>query len=243
MFVIPLEVDNPTRHKPFVLIGIVLVNVTIFTIVKLLFDPHKIFLEYGFVPAHFSWLTIVSSMFLHGGVWHLLGNMVFLGMFGDNIEDVVGGLMMAIAYALCGLAATASYLAVHPGSTIPCVGASGAISGMAGMYLTFFPKTKTELCVYVFRWEVDRIPATAIGAIGTWFGEQAVLALVIELTALGGIVRVGFSAHVGGFLMGCLLGVLFLQLGFVRRYRTDGKRHWLLGHMPGRVAAQLRANP
>jgi membrane associated rhomboid family serine protease len=231
MFVVPVEVDNPTRHVHFVLWTIVALNVATFAVSRVFFDYPQVLREYGLVPIEVSALTFLTSAFLHGGFIHLLGNMFFLWMFGDNVEDIVGPLLFLTSYAVCGAAASLAYLPLHPDSTVPLVGASGAISGIVGMYLFFFPRADAELCVYLFRWEVATFRVSILAAILVWFGEQVALAAIAEMTTLGQVVRVAFSAHVGGFLAGCAIGWVFVRMGFVRRYVSNGARHPLLGYV------------
>lgn len=224
MFLVPIEGYNPTRHAHYVLRAVIGLNVAAFagSWLWILFTRDTgLFSQFGFVPAHPSSLTLLTSMFLHGGLLHLLGNMFFLWIFGDNVEDVLGGPLFLGCYLLCGLAAVFAYYPFHAHSTVPLVGASGAISGVIGMYLVFFPKVRAELCIYLFRFELARFPVTIFAAVLAWLAEQVVLALLTEMTALGKLVPVAFSAHVGGFLAGCALGWGLRLLGLVRRYLEE----------------------
>src|SRR5215510_14610193 len=206
MFILPIESDNPVRHRPYALYAIIAVNVVVFV---LTFTPppyvsvqEALFRRYGFIPAEPSLATGVTSMFLHAGFAHLLGNMFFFWMFGDNVEDILGELFFLLSYFLCGAAATLGFLACHASSPVPLVGASGAISGIAGLYLVFFPRARAELVLYVWRWEIASVPTTTLAAVGVWFGEQTLLAVVTELTALKDYVNTAFLSHVGGFVAG-----------------------------------------
>jgi len=198
--------------------------------VTLLNGKQETALQWGFIPANSEPIKIVTSMFLHGGHWHLLGNMVFLWMFGDNIEDVVGSLFFLFCYFLAGIVATVTYSTFHQESVIPLVGASGALSGIIGMYLVFFPKVSAELVIYFFYWEVHKVKTTIYVAVGCWFAMQFLLFLLIEETEASKIIRVAFSAHLGGFLAGVIFGYIFVWLGYVNRYVRNGKKHWLFGY-------------
>jgi membrane associated rhomboid family serine protease len=158
------------------------------------------------------WLTPLSSMFMHGGWFHLLGNMWFLWLFGRNIEDVMGGVRYVLFYLVAGLAAAAAQVFADPASQLPMVGASGAISGVMGAYLVLFPTVRVHLWFFqgIFAWRVT-VPAYVM--LLYWFTLQVVGANVASLEAQGG--GVAFAAHVGGFLTGVLAAAVFKN-----RWRT-----------------------
>ena len=229
MFILPVEGDNPTRHRHYVVWTLIAVCFTVF--ITTLFQGREDFIyEWGYKPGQYSLLTVFTSMFVHGGHWHILGNMFWLWMFGDNIEDVLGHFLFLICYFLCGVGAILMYTQIHPGSMIPVVGASGAISGIAGMYLMFFPRVDAELVLFIFRWEVHSIRTTIYVAVGCWFLMQLALGILVESTSVGEVIRTAFSGHVGGFLTGTALGWIFVRMGFIKRYISCRKRHWLLGY-------------
>lgn len=151
-------------------------------------------------------------------------------MFGDNIEDVIGHFLFLVCYLLCGIAATFTYASFHPDSVVPLIGASGAVSGIVGMYLIFFPKVSADIVFFIFYWEIHRVRTTVLAAVGSWFAMQILLGLIVEATTLGEYIRVAFSAHIGGFLAGMILGFVFSRLGYVTRYFHSGRKHWLLGY-------------
>lgn len=231
MFILPVEIDNPIRHRPDVLFIIIGINVIVYLATLLVPDKSNLFHTYGFVPRRPTIDTALSSMFLHAGFFHILGNMFFFWMFGDNVEDVIGRLFFLFSYLVVGAGALVAYYALHPKSFTPVVGASGAISGIVGMYLVFFPKARVELCFYLGRLMVWAVEVTAVIAIATWFGEQLLLTFLIEATALTKYVGTAFSAHVGGFFTGVTVGLLFRGLGFLSRYNAKRKRHWLFGYV------------
>ncbi|MCP3983374.1 MAG: rhomboid family intramembrane serine protease [bacterium] len=153
------------------------------------------------IDAQPSWITVFSSMFLHGGWFHLLGNMWFLWLFGDNVEDSMGRGRFVIFYLLCGLAAVAAQMASNPDSAIPMVGASGAIGGVMGAYAVLYPKAGVHMLL-VLGFYVDRIVVPAWAMLGYWFLLQIVGGLP-SLSSEGG--GVAFWAHIGGFAAGVVL--------------------------------------
>jgi membrane associated rhomboid family serine protease len=169
-----------------------------------------------------NWATPLSSMFLHGSWAHLLGNGLFLWVFGNNVEDVMGRGRFLAFYLLCGLAAAAVHVWMQPGSAVPTVGASGAISAAMGAYLVLFPRVRVRmLFIFVIFWRVFAMPAWLV--LLWWFGLQVLLGLP-DLAALpdsGGGVAVW--AHVGGFVAGALL-----VKAFERDDLTDRRRAMLL---------------
>lgn len=166
-----------------------------------------------------NWATPVISIFLHGGWSHLLGNALFLWVFGNNIEDVMGRGRFLLFFLICGVAAAAAHVIVQPGSPVPTVGASGAVSGVMGAYLVLFPRVRVRmLFVFVVFFRVIALPAWAV--LIWWFGLQ----LLMGLPSLGGAGEltggVAVWAHVGGFLTGALLIRLFERRDLVDRRRS-----------------------
>ena len=200
-------------------------------VLTLVAGPDAVYRNYGFVPSDPTWATLFTSLFLHGSPWHLLGNMFFLWMFGDNVEDVIGPGIFLVVYLLSGAAACGLHLIMSSSSDLPLIGASGAISGVLGVYLVFFPKVQTDLALVVLRWEVTTIPMTAAGAVGAWFAEQLLFAGVTALTGLDKFIGIAFWAHVGGLMAGALLGTCLRWAGYIRRYDTVGLRNPLLGYL------------
>ena len=156
------------------------------------------------VPA---WGTVFTSMFIHGGFMHFVGNMVFLWVFGDDIEDKLGHLKYLLFYLGCGVAATWTHVALNMGSQVPTVGASGAIAGVLGAYLLLYPYSRIRTLVFFFFITVVRLPA--IYFLGIWF----ILQLFNGVGSLGPQTDgVAYWAHVGGFMAGVLLMVFYLKL-------------------------------
>ncbi len=167
-----------------------------------------------------NWLTPLSSMFLHGSWMHLLGNALFLWVFGNNVEDSMGRLRFLGFYLLCGLFAAAAQVAVGPASPVPMVGASGAISGVLGGYLVLYPRVRIRVLFILFIFiRVFRIPAYLV--LLWWIGYQVVLGLP-ELMAVNPDVSSGvaFWAHIGGFAAGLVLIKLFADKELVARHRA-----------------------
>jgi membrane associated rhomboid family serine protease len=151
------------------------------------------------------WFTLFTSMFMHGGLAHLAGNMLYLWIFGDNVEEVLGHLRYLFAYIGCGLSASLAHIALSPNSLIPSLGASGAIAGVMGMYLIWFPNNQVR--VLVMR-TITWMPALLV--IGLWIVMQLVLGMG-ELSSAGKQGGVAYAAHVGGAAAGILLGLVYRE--------------------------------
>jgi membrane associated rhomboid family serine protease len=207
--VIPLRDVIPSRTTPFVTITLIVLNVLVF-LYQWMLPPYvqkQFVMAFALIPADFSWLTVFSSMFLHGSWSHILGNMLYLWIFGDNVEDRVGHGRYVVFYLLCGVAAALAQTAIDPQSQIPMVGASGAIAGVLGAYIVMFPRSRVLTLIPLFIiWEVVEIPAVIV--LGLWF----VLQLFSGLGSLANMDRsmggVAFWAHIAGFITG--MGLIFV---------------------------------
>jgi membrane associated rhomboid family serine protease len=163
-----------------------------------------------------NWLTPISSMFLHGGWLHIIMNMWFLAVFGDNVEDSMGKIRFVFFYLLCGLAAFGTQALLNPDSSIPMVGASGAIGGVMGAYIVLFPRSPIDMLIFLGFWITTfRVPAFVM--LGYWFFLQIISAVSTIGRPDGG--GVAFFAHVGGFLAGVLLIFLFRRKEWVKLQR------------------------
>jgi rhomboid family protein len=217
--VIPLRDDNPSRTVPVVTYLIVTANIAVFAYQNLLppSTQMRFVLTYGAIPARFGfdqfpthvafhapWLTLLSSMFLHGGLLHLGGNMLYLWIFGDNIEDAMGHFRFPVFYILCGFAAAMFQVAAGPESRIPLVGASGAIAGVLGAYALLYPTARVRTLI-IFLFFVRIVPLPALLILGLWFVIQ-----ILSAPAAGGS-GIAVFAHIGGFLIGMLLTGLFVK--------------------------------
>jgi len=163
-----------------------------------------------------NWITPLTSMFMHGGWFHIVGNLWFLWVFGDNVEDSMGPLRFLVFYVLCGLAAVATQSLANPTSPIPMVGASGAIGGVMGAYALLYPRVPVHLLV-VLGFYVDRIAVPAFMMLGYWFLLQLVGGIPSLQGDTGGV---AFFAHVGGFLTGIALVPLFRKPERVAAHRA-----------------------
>jgi membrane associated rhomboid family serine protease len=202
--VIPLRDTNPPSRLPIVNYALIALNVAVFVYEVMLGPGFERFLfTYGLVPRSFSFTTLLTSMFLHGGLMHLLGNMLFLHIFGDNVEDRLGHVRYLFLYLLSGVAAGAAQTVTNPGSAVPMVGASGAIAGVSGAYLLFFPTARVVTLVPVFFF-LQLVEVPALVFLLVWFLWQ----IFSGVAALGGAGDggVAFWAHVGGFVAGMILG-------------------------------------
>ena len=166
------------------------------------------------------WHTLITSMFMHGGWFHLIGNMWFLWIFGNNVEDAMGHVRFVVFYLLCGLAAAAAQIATNPDSTVPMVGASGAIGGVMGAYVLLYPRVNVHLLIFL-GFFVTTIAVPAVFMLGYWFLLQ-LLSGVSRLGAEGG--GVAFWAHAGGFVAGAILVLAFRDRALLARHPYHGWR-------------------
>ncbi|RMG28703.1 MAG: rhomboid family intramembrane serine protease [Gammaproteobacteria bacterium] len=227
---IPLHDDNPTERPPIVTVTLIVLCVLVFLwevgqgrhmqravyalglIPATLFGKAQLSPELALVPPV---ATVFTSMFLHGGWMHLIGNMLYLWIFGNNVEDAMGHGRFLVFYLLCGVAAALAQALPDPDSTVPMVGASGAISGVLGAYLLLYPRARVLVLIPIgFLLETLSVPAAFV--LGFWF----VMQLISSLAASGQEGGVAFGAHIGGFIAGMVLVPFFRE-----------KRHPL--HLPG----------
>jgi rhomboid family protein len=218
----PIRDTQPSYSTPVVTVVLIVINILVF-LFEFSLDPYSqnaLIFTYGLVPDHFRFTNVLTSMFLHGGWMHVLGNMWFLWIFGDNIEDILGHGKFVLFYLLCGIAAalTQTYLSLD--SRVPMVGASGAIAGVMGAYMVKFPRSRIyTLVFYIFITTLD-VPAWVM--LIYWFGIQFVSGLgsLAAPTAQGGT---AFFAHVGGFLAG--IGLIYL-MGARQPYQRRKDLYW-----------------
>jgi len=214
----PIGDENDHAGIAFVTIGLIVANVLAF--LNEINRPEQalqaFIFAWGVVPREFAvgtdlpplipfpyWSTLITSMFLHGGWGHLGGNMLFLWIFGDNIEHRLGHVRFVLFYFACGFAASLAHIVFNSGSSVPAVGASGAISGVLGGYLLMFPKNR----VYVMTWGgVMAVPA--IFMLGLWIVTQVISGALTDDKVGGGV---AYMAHIGGFAAGLILAPLFAR--------------------------------
>ncbi len=215
---IPLRDVIPSRTTPYVTVTIILINAIAWLFeVSLPSDVLPAFLQtFGVVPADMRWPTLITSMFLHGSWMHVIGNMWYLWIFGDNVEDRCGHGRFVVFYLLCGVAAALGQIVMDPTSTLPTIGASGAIAGVMGAYFVLYPHSRVlTLVPIIIFFEIIELPAVFL--LGFWFLLQLFSAGEIAVTASShGSGGVAFAAHVAGFLVG-VLGVFV----FRRPQRVD----------------------
>jgi membrane associated rhomboid family serine protease len=233
---LPLKDINPSRKKPLLTYIIVALNILLFFYeLSQGRAVSKLFYQYGFVPWNFTAflkgiadrpyiLNFFTSMFLHGGWAHVIGNMWYLMIFGDNVEDTLGKTLYCFLYFLSGLAATLTQYIVAPLSRIPMIGASGAISGVLGAYFVLFPGAKIISLVpdpFTFGIFFRIIPINAIVFLFIWFSLQFLQGIAsFPYTGIAG--GTAFWAHIGGFLFGVIFSIfysLYSKLTGIRRYR------------------------
>jgi membrane associated rhomboid family serine protease len=225
--VIPLKNDIPQERFPTIMVALIVANVFAY-LWQLSVGPEQSIAFFGAVPRTIVqggthdglpvWITLVTAMFLHGSFLHLAGNMLFLWIFGGNVEDRLGHLGFLVFYLSCGLLAGGAQVLAAPTSPVPMIGASGAIAGVLGAFFMLFPRSRVlTLFWFVFWWRV--IPVHAVFFLGVWFLMQL---LSLPQAASGGAAAnggVAFAAHVGGFIAGLLLVRVFGAL-----YRPPPRR-------------------
>jgi len=239
----PYKDENPLFSTPIVTIAIIAINVLAWVLVQGMGSEPELsrsICQLGLIPGDFLerivtpvavrlapdyscivtgqrvWYTPLTSMFMHGSWFHLLGNMWFLWLFGNNVEDSTGRVRFAVFYLLCGLAAALTQSVVDPISVIPMVGASGAIGGVMGAYIVLYPRVRVHMLIFL-GFYITTIVVPAFLMLGYWF----LLQLLSGLPALGsGEGGVAFWAHVGGFLAGAILIFPFRDPDLVARHRS-----------------------
>jgi len=227
----PYRDDNPTLSTPIVTLLIIGANVVVWVLVQGMGAEPRLsssVCKLGLIPGELlsrippgtpvpasdmvvcrttepNWLTPLSSMFLHGGWLHLIGNMWFLWVFGNNVEDSTGKIRFALFYLLCGLIAAGSQTLIRPNSAVPMVGASGAISGVMGAYIVLYPRVRVHMLIFLGIF-ITRVAVPAYFMLGYWFLLQILSGLPTLGSETGGV---AFWAHAGGFAAGALLVFVF----------------------------------
>jgi membrane associated rhomboid family serine protease len=250
--VIPLRDDIPSRSFPFVNLTLISINVFFFLMELGMGARLDRFLFHaGVIPALYTGprgtlnpvdigLTVLDpdlasrilfSMFLHGGWAHILGNMLYLWIFGDNVEDRLGHLRYLAFYLICGWGAAYSHIFVEPTSRLPSIGASGAIAGVLGAYCVLYPRARVVVALpppLLFFFPLFQVPAVIV--LGFWFVQQFLLGSLSLLAGPGGAGGIAWGAHVGGFLLGLAL------VGFFQKpaRRPASRDLWWAERVPGR---------
>ncbi len=226
MIIFPIGDENPTGRKPYVNYALIVINVLVFALFFFRQDYNQIVMEYGFIPARPTPVTYITSLFLHGGIGHIVGNMLYLYIVGDNVEDKLGHVGYLLFYLVCGAAADYANGAMcsEKMMNIPTIGASGAISAVLGAYIFLYPKNK--IIFFYFFWiffiiKYDTFKLQSFWAIGMWF----ILQFFSHLTS-GSMTNIAYGAHIGGFIGGGLIAASLMLLGVVRAH-WDKERDYL----------------
>jgi membrane associated rhomboid family serine protease len=223
----PLKDENPTETFPYITILLIAINSVIYFITLAMGrNSYHLVAGYGVIPFEIThgvdidpkvplgpYITLITSLFLHGSIWHLLGNMWFLWIFGNNIEDIEGHFRFLIFYLLGGVVASFLQIAVNPSSTVPTIGASGAISAVLGAYMLRFPRARIRTLLFIFIF-ITIISVPAIVFIGIWFFIQ----LIAGIGRAGA--GVAWFAHIGGFIFGLATIKLFEKKKSKRKYKV-----------------------
>jgi len=219
---IPLRDHNPSGTTPIVTWALIGLNIVVFVLMYTMSERalDQFIMQWALTPAHVTagrdLITLITSMFMHGGIGHIVGNMIFLNIFGDNLEDFLGHMGYLVFYLVSGLGASALQIVVDPTSTIPNLGASGAIAGLMGGYLILFPRHRVDILVpWGFYFERANVPAYTM--LGYWIVVQLFSGFG-SLGYEGG--GVAYFAHIGGFVAGV---VLIKLLGGRGRARAWGE--------------------
>ena len=247
----PIRDEIPSRHAPLVTWALVAINVGVFVWQLSLPEEgiRQLFFLFGIVPARFTspeWaasvgfpaggaLAFVTSMFLHGGLFHVASNLWTLWIFGDNVEDRMGRFRFLLFYLLCGLAAGLLHWWTNPTSTLPTVGASGAIAGVLGAYIRWYPAAKVLTLIPIFIYPLF-VDLPAIVFLGFWFMSQ-LFSGVLSMGLPENVGGVAWWAHIGGFLTGMLLCGLFARRD--RLQRQGPVRHYVLPRAHARARAPV----
>lgn len=201
----PIRDHNPSNQTPYVTFALIAANVLVFISYFGLFaDPQALqyfFLDWALIPDRVSsgqgLHTLFTSIFMHGGLLHLAGNMLFLWIFGDNLEEDLGHLGFLLFYLACGIGASLAHVFAAPWSEVPTVGASGAIAGVMGGYLLMYPRARVDvLVIFIIFFRVFPLPAWLM--LGVWFGIQLISGATADMS-MGGV---AYWAHAGGFVLG-----------------------------------------
>ncbi|MFN3926152.1 MAG: rhomboid family intramembrane serine protease [Pseudanabaenaceae cyanobacterium] len=204
----PLHDDNPTRSTAIVVYGLIAVNVVVFFYQISLpnLQLMRLLNQWAVIPSQLNnnlaqeWFTILTYQFLHGSLWHLISNMWFLYLFGNNVEDQLGSFKFLAFYLLCGAGAAAAQVVFSSDSVVPMIGASGSIAGVMGAYLVKFPRSRILSILFLgFFFTFIHVPAAVY--LGVWIAFQTIEAVMADPNAPG----VAYLAHIGGFVVGLLL--------------------------------------
>ena len=209
----PYKDDNPRVLFPYVTYAIIGLNILVFLGQFYVYDNASMIATFAFIPYEFKLFTLFTSMFMHGGIMHIIGNMWFLYIFGDNVESILGHARYLYFYLFCGAGAAVAQFLIEPYSTTPMVGASGAIAGVLGAYMIKFPKARVHVLAVIFIF-ITTIVVPAQFVLGLWFLMQLSGGLgSLGFDTTGGI---AWFAHIGGFIVGISALKIFQTLHIKR---------------------------
>jgi membrane associated rhomboid family serine protease len=241
----PIRDENPSLHKSITTYAIIVINALVWLFIQNAgSNPGLIqsIFSFGLIPGELlgtlppgtrvnigngiayvientgNSMSLISHMFMHGGWFHIIGNMWFLAIFGDNVEDSMGSIRFLFFYLLCGLAAAATQMALGPTSAVPMVGASGAIGGVMGAYVVLYPRVPVHMLIFL-GFFITRIIVPAYLVLGYWFLIQLASVAFAAKSPGGGV---AFGAHIGGFISGVVLIFLFRKMDRVHEKRAQG---------------------
>ncbi|MEO0150373.1 MAG: rhomboid family intramembrane serine protease [candidate division WOR-3 bacterium] len=219
----PIKDEIKSYKFPIISYLIIITNIAVYIYHYFFYpDPIEFTYKYGLIPADFQFLNVLTSMFLHGGLFHIFSNMLFLFIFGDNVEDVLGHFRFLIFYIIWGICAATLHILIYPSSNIPMIGASGAISGVLGAYIVFFPFSRIFSFVFIPFIYIGFAYIPAIIYIGIWFINQLIQGTFSTLLNISS--GIAFWAHIGGFLAGFITAIIHLP--FKRKY-IKRKRYFI----------------
>lgn len=242
---LPIRDHNPSERTPYVTYGLMALNIAVFLYGYSFITSdqalNQFYYDYAMIPARISqgenYLSLLTSIFMHAGLMHLAGNMLFLWIFGDNLEDVMGHIPFLIFYLICGVGADIAQFAFDAHSPIATVGASGAIAGLMGGYLLLYPKAKVDIFIFLLIF-IRIVPVPAWLMLVVWFGLQVLNGISADMSGGG----VAYWAHAGGFVVGFILTLpLWLKLGAGGWWRqTEYHPPHPEAHYPSRIPRVMR---
>lgn len=230
---IPLRDENPTKTVPYAVYALIIINVLIFLYNGTMRQSGNPLSGFELVPNSLfggtpegapvpAWFTVFTSMFMHANLLHIAGNMLYLWIFGNNIEDAMGHVKFLVFYILSGMGAAFAQAISDPGSTIPMVGASGAIAGVLGAYIILYPRARVLTAIMLFYFiRLVHLPASVV--LGFWIVLQIINSAIMAAAGVGG--GVAYMAHIGGFAAGAVLIMLFGGRRLVRSRQMPG--YWI----------------
>ncbi len=217
---LPLKDEIKSYSFPFISYLIIILNIIVYIYHYFIYpDPEEFIYKYGFIPSQFDFFKIITSMFLHGGFFHIFSNMLFLFIFGDNVEDVLGHFRFLFFYIFWGICAAILQMLLSLNPDVPMIGASGAISGILGAYLVFFPNSRILSLVFIPFIYIGLAQIPSLIYLGFWFLNQFLSGTFSMFAGISG--GIAFWAHIGGFVAGVITAIIYLpfKLRYLRRKR------------------------